>query len=65
MKQLSPALSWAVPVQALLPSEFTAALLGRVSNFKLQAVVFMMCQAVVKMMVFICYSDLCGGINVP
>lgn len=54
MKQLSPTLSCAVPVQTLLLSEFTAPSLGQVTNGQLQAVVFMMCQAVVKMVVFIC-----------
>lgn len=54
MKQLSPALSWAVPVQTLLLSEFTAPSLGQVTNSQLQAVVFMMCQAVVKIIMFMC-----------
>lgn len=48
MKQLSPALSWAVPVQALLLSEFRAPSLGQVTNGRLQPAVFMMCREVVK-----------------
>lgn len=54
MKQLSPTHSWAVPVQTFLFFEFTAPSLGQVTNGQLQAAVFMMCQAVVNTMVFIC-----------